>query len=144
MATTAPVSDGSVSQISDPSSEISNASAEPMVAAGWMGMAVKGDGAAFASGAITDAFIRARTLSETGVTYTEGWLLLTTTTVKVFIDVFIGIWSFVLSLVWMYSINKQQGQTVSPSEIWDRFPKFVLKCRGAGNRAAPPGDRARR
>jgi hypothetical protein len=34
VATTAGISDGSVSQIKDPSSEMSKASAEPMVAAG--------------------------------------------------------------------------------------------------------------
>src|SRR5438477_2388331 len=33
---------------------------EPMVAAAWMGLAVKTDGAAVASGAITDALIRAK------------------------------------------------------------------------------------
>src|SRR5262249_17888060 len=33
---------------------------EPMVAAAWMGLAVKTDGAAVACGAITDALIRAR------------------------------------------------------------------------------------
>ena len=53
-------------------------------------------------------------------------MLLTTTSVKVFIDIFIGIWSFVLSLVWVYSINRTRGERVSAGEIWDRFPKFIL------------------
>ena len=70
-----------------------------------MGLAVKTDGAAVASGAITDALIRARAL-ETGIAYEAGWILTTTTTVKVFIDVFIGIWALVLAVVWTYGIEK--------------------------------------
>jgi uncharacterized membrane protein YadS len=99
---------------------------QPMVAGAWMGLAVKTDGAAVASGAITDALIRAKALSATGVNYKEGWMLLTTTTVKLFIDIFIGIWAFVLALVWVYAIEKKPGQTVSVGEIWERFPKFVI------------------
>ena len=99
---------------------------EPMVAAGWMGLAVKTDGAAVASGTIAEGLIRARALAVDGVSYREGWMLLTTTSVKVFIDIFIGIWSFVLSLVWVYSINRTRGERVSAGEIWDRFPKFIL------------------
>ncbi len=67
---------------------------EPLVAAAWMGLAVKTDGAAVASGVITDAMIRSRAL-EAGVAYEAGWILTTTTTLKVFIDVFIGIWALV-------------------------------------------------
>src|SRR5208282_911592 len=59
---------------------------EPMVAAAWMGLAVKTDGAAVASGAVTEALIRSRA-SEAGIRYEPGWLLTTTTTVKVFIDI---------------------------------------------------------
>jgi uncharacterized membrane protein len=79
-----------------------------------------------ASGAITDALIRAKALATAGVAYKEGWILMTATTVKVFIDVFIGIWAFVLALVWVYAIDKKPGERVSPREIWERFPKFVL------------------
>ncbi|MEJ2495492.1 MAG: putative sulfate exporter family transporter, partial [Ignavibacteriaceae bacterium] len=100
---------------------------EPMVAAAWMGLAVKTDGAAVASGAITDALIRAKVLSEIGVNYKEGWMVMTTTTVKVFIDVFIGIWAFVLALIWCSKIEKNPtGEKVRAREIWDRFPKFVI------------------
>ena len=81
---------------------------EPLVAAAWMGLAVKTDGAAVASGAITDALIRARAL-ESGINYEAGWILTTTTTVKVFIDVFIGIWALVLSVVWTYGIERKPG-----------------------------------
>lgn len=98
---------------------------EPMVAAAWMGLAVKTDGAAVASGAITDALIRSRAAGA-GLVYEPGWMLTTTTTVKVFIDVFIGIWAFVLALVWVYGIEKKPGQRVPAAEIFRRFPKFVL------------------
>jgi uncharacterized membrane protein YadS len=98
---------------------------EPLVAAAWMGLAVKTDGAAVASGAITDAMIRSRAL-EAGVAYEAGWILTTTTTVKVFIDVFIGIWALVLSLVWTYGIERKPGQTVPVREVLKRFPAFVL------------------
>jgi uncharacterized membrane protein YadS len=99
---------------------------QPLVAGAWMGLAVKTDGAAVASGAITDALIRAKALAATGVNYKEGWVLMTATTVKVFIDIFIGIWAFVLALIWVYAIEKKAGKSVAIGEIWERFPKFVL------------------
>jgi uncharacterized membrane protein YadS len=98
---------------------------EPMVAAAWMGLAVKTDGAAVASGAITDALIRSQG-SGAGIHYEPGWMLATTTTVKVFIDVFIGIWALVLAAVWAYGIEKDRGQTVPFRDILRRFPLFVL------------------
>ena len=63
---------------------------EPMVAGAWMGLAVKSDGGAVASGAITDSLIRAKALAELGIKWEEGWMLMAATTTKVFIDVFIG------------------------------------------------------
>ncbi|MDU2063216.1 MAG: putative sulfate exporter family transporter [Sporomusaceae bacterium] len=104
---------------------------EPMVAGAWMGLAVKSDGGAVASGAITDALIRSRALTQFGVQYQEGWILMAATTTKLFIDIFIGIWAFLLAVIWsVYGLNKQQGRNasgkVSPKEIWERFPKFVL------------------
>jgi len=99
---------------------------EPMVAGAWMGLAVKTDGAAVASGAITDSLIRAKALAEIGVDYKEGWILMATTTVKVFIDVFIGVWAFILAILWCTVIDRKPGEKVRIREIWDRFPKFVL------------------
>jgi uncharacterized membrane protein YadS len=99
---------------------------QPLVAGAWMGLAVKTDGAAVASGAITDALIRAKALAATGVNYKEGWVLMTATTVKIFIDIFIGIWAFVLALIWVYAIEGKSGQRVSVGEIWERLPKFVI------------------
>ncbi len=99
---------------------------EPMVAGAWMGLAVKTDGAAVASGAITDALIRAKALAVMGVEWKEGWILMATTTVKVFIDIFIGVWAFVLAILWVTVIDRKPGEKVRLVEIWDRFPKFVL------------------
>ncbi len=99
---------------------------EPMVAGAWMGLAVKTDGGAMASGAITESLIRARALAELGIQWKEGWILMTTTTVKVFIDVFIGVWAFILAVIWCTAIERRPGERVSPIEIWQRFPKFVL------------------
>jgi hypothetical protein len=98
---------------------------EPMVAAAWMGLAVKTDGAAVASGAITDALIRARA-EAAGIAYEPGWMLTTTTTVKIFIDVFIGIWAFVLAVIWAYGIDRRPGERVPAADIFRRFPKFVV------------------
>jgi hypothetical protein len=39
--------------------------------------------------------------------------------VKVFIDVFIGIWSFILAVIWCTKIEKTSGPR--PGEIWERF-----------------------
>ena len=40
---------------------------DPLVAGAWMGLAVKSDGGAIASGAITDSLIRAKALAEYGI-----------------------------------------------------------------------------
>ncbi|MBF7082599.1 putative sulfate exporter family transporter [Desulfallas sp. Bu1-1] len=99
---------------------------EPMVAGAWMGLAVKTDGAAVASGAITDSLIRAKALAVDGVNYEQGWILMATTTTKIFIDMFIGIWAFLLAIVWVYFIDRKPGEKVQAVEIWNRFPKFVI------------------
>jgi uncharacterized membrane protein YadS len=99
---------------------------EPMVAGAWMGLSVKTDGAAVTSGAVTDALIRAKAL-ESGVRYAPGWIMGASTTVKVFIDVFIGVWAFVLAWIWATKIEPRPGDKVKASRIWwERFPKFVL------------------
>ncbi len=99
---------------------------EPMVAGGWMGLAVKTDGAAVASGAITDALIRAKALALQGVKYQEGWIVGTATTVKVFIDIFIGVWAFILAVIWTSVIDRRPGERARAGQIWERFPKFVI------------------
>lgn len=98
---------------------------EPMVAGAWMGLAVKTDGAALASGGITEALILSDAAAQ-GVSYQKGWILGTTTTVKIFIDIFIGIWAFILAYIWTTRINVREGDKAHAGEIWERFPKFVL------------------
>lgn len=98
---------------------------EPMVAGAWMGLAVKTDGAAVASGAIADALIRGRALAD-GIRYQPDWIMGATATVKVFIDVFIGVWAFVLAIVWATFIDRRPGDRVRAREIWERCPKFVI------------------
>ncbi len=101
---------------------------DPLVAGAWMGLAVKTDGAAAASGAVTEALILAKA-AENGVFYQKDWILNTATNVKVFIDVFIGIWAFVLAYIWTKYIERragESGQKVPAQQIWERFPKFVI------------------
>lgn len=102
---------------------------EPMVAGSWMGLAVKSDGGAVSSGAIADSLIRAKALTALGIKWEEGWILMVTTTTKVFIDVFIGVWAFILAVIWcVFGIDKTKNQCgkVSKAEIWERFPKFII------------------
>ncbi|HXX81291.1 MAG TPA: putative sulfate exporter family transporter [Thermodesulfovibrionales bacterium] len=99
---------------------------EPLVAGAWMGLAVKTDGAAVASGAVTDALVRAKAMAMEGVNYKEGWLTMTATTVKLFIDIFIGVWAFILAYIWCAKIECRPGEKIGAGEIWNRFPKFVL------------------
>jgi uncharacterized membrane protein YadS len=98
---------------------------EPMVAAAWMGLAVKTDGAAVASGAITEALILASAAAE-GINYQKTWILGTTATVKIFIDIFIGIWAFILAYIWTNHIEVRAGDKAKVGEIWERFPKFII------------------
>ncbi len=99
---------------------------QPLVAGAWMGLAVKTDGAAVASGAITDSLIRAKALAASGIAYQPGWIMGVSATVKVFIDIFIGVWAFVLAWVWAAKIEPRAGEKVRAREIWQRFPKFIL------------------
>jgi len=97
---------------------------EPLVAGAWMGLAIKTDGAAIAGGAITESLILAQNAAE-GIKYQPGWILGAAATIKVFIDIFIGIWAFVLGYIWTNHINRTADKA-SVWEIWQRFPKFVI------------------
>jgi len=116
---------------------------EPMVAGAWMGLAVKSDGAAIASGEITDALICAKPRAADGRQYKEGTpqgtdatgkvyhyqqglIVGTATTVKVFIDIFIGIWACILAIIWCTKIEGRSGDKLPLGQIWERFPKFVI------------------
>ena len=100
---------------------------EPMVAGGWMGLAVKSDGGAIASGAITESLILAKAAGE-GTVWATGWITMVTTTVKVFIDMFIGVWSFILAYLWTkyFDADAKAGKKMTWGDVWDRFPRFVL------------------
>jgi uncharacterized membrane protein YadS len=99
---------------------------QPLVAGAWMGLAVKTDGAAVAAGAITEALVLAKNAAE-GVHYQPGWILGTAATIKVFIDIFIGVWAFVLGYIWTNHINvTRDADKTKAREIWERFPKFII------------------
>ena len=99
---------------------------EPLVAGAWMGLAVKTDGAAVAAGGITESLILAKNAVE-GIRYQPGWILGTAATIKVFIDIFIGIWAFVLGYIWTNYINvTPDADKAHVREIWQRFPKFII------------------
>jgi uncharacterized membrane protein YadS len=99
---------------------------EPLVAGAWMGLAVKTDGAAVAAGGISESLILAKNAAE-GINYQPGWILGTAATIKVFIDIFIGIWAFVLGYIWTNHINPtREPDRAKAREIWERFPKFII------------------
>jgi len=100
---------------------------EPMVAGGWMGLAVKSDGGAIASGQITESLILAKAAQQ-GINWSTGWIVMVTTTVKIFIDIFIGVWSLVLTYIWTTKFEKAPdgSRTMGWSDVWERFPRFVL------------------
>src|SRR6202789_1501087 len=93
---------------------------EPLVAGAWVGLAIKTDGAAGGGGGITESLIMAKAAAE-GIRYQPGWIIATTTTVKIFIDIFIGIWAFMLGYIWTNYIDKGPDKA-KPAEIWQRFP----------------------
>jgi uncharacterized membrane protein YadS len=95
---------------------------EPMVAAAWMGLAVKTDGAAISTGSLTAGLFFP---GDEGAAAREA-MVLTTTTVKVFIDLFIGVWAVILAVIWAKVIDRKPGATVPWRDIWERFPKFVF------------------
>ena len=89
----------------------------PMVAAAWMGLAVKTDGAAVAAGAVTEALYKPG----------DGNLMVATTTlIKVFIDLFIGVWCFLLAIVWQRWFRSEKGDRVRLAEILERMPLFLM------------------
>ena len=103
----------------------------PMVAGAWMGLSVKTDGAAVASGAIAESLIRAKAAAS-GINYQPGWIMGAATTVKVFIDIMIGVWAFVLAWVWTAKIERRdrtgrsapwRSGSASPSSFWAMLPR---------------------
>ncbi len=99
---------------------------EPIVAGASMGMAVKTDGADAAAGAVMDELMRNKKENLDGTKWEEGWITTSAVMTKIWIDMFIGLWAFILAIVWVYRIERRPGERVPFSEVWHRFPKFVL------------------
>ncbi len=101
---------------------------DPIVAGAAMGMAVKTDGADAAAGELLDEFMRQKVEKESGgkIVWMEGVITTSAVMTKIWIDMFIGLWAFILALFWVYKIEKHEGDRVPFSEVWFRFPKFVL------------------
>ena len=43
-----------------------------------------------------------------GLNYQPGWIMSTAATVKVFIDIIIGVWAFVLAWVWSAKFERKE------------------------------------
>jgi hypothetical protein len=99
---------------------------EPVVAGAAMGMSVKTDGADAAAGAVMDELMRNKKVAQDGTVWEEDYITTSAVMTKIWIDMFIGLWAFLLAVVWVYKIDRVPGETVPKSEIWHRFPKFVL------------------
>ena len=102
---------------------------QPIVNGAAMGMTVKTDGADAAAGAILDEMMVSNHLKKTGEKWEEGWILSASILTKIWIDIFIGIWSFVLAIIWIRNDKKNKSERkekIPWSEIWFRFPKFIL------------------
>ncbi|SMC20595.1 Uncharacterized membrane protein YadS [Desulfacinum hydrothermale DSM 13146] len=101
---------------------------DPLVAGAAMGMSVKTDGADAAAGELMDELMRNKIEADSNgkVQWPSGIITSSAVMTKVWIDMFIGIWAFVLAMVWVYKIDRVPGETVPASEVWHRFPKFVL------------------
>ncbi|OCC14335.1 Inner membrane protein [Dissulfuribacter thermophilus] len=100
---------------------------EPIVAGSSLGLAIKTDGADAASGAILDELMRSAAQLKLGVIWEEGWITLSSIMTKIWIDMFIGLWAFILAVIWVaYFEKRKAGEKIPKIEIWFRFPKFVL------------------
>lgn len=102
---------------------------QPIVNGAAMGMTVKTDGADAAAGAILDELMVSKHLKFTGEKWEDDYILSAALLTKIWIDVFIGIWSFVLAIVWIRNVDKKKNkrkEKIPWSEIWFRFPKFVI------------------
>lgn len=101
---------------------------QPLVAGSFMAMSVKTDGAAIAAGTITEAAIQAKAVAVTGTGYVNGFVLMTTSVMKLEIDLFIGIFAVLLAGIWALRSGGAGGTTIGVGEIWTRFPKFLFGC----------------
>ncbi len=99
---------------------------QPIVNGAAMGMTVKTDGADAAAGAFLEELMRSSAAAR-GTHWEPGWIVTSAIMTKIWIDMFIGLWAFLLAIVWVRKVEHQPGRShVGPSEIWHRFPKFVI------------------
>ena len=106
---------------------------QPIVNGAALGMTVKTDGADAAAGALLDELMIARNLQLTGQQWQDGWILSASLLTKIWIDGFIGIWAFVLAIVWIRKVEKRSGAVrVGAMEIWFRMSDNNGLMRSAG------------
>ena len=92
-----------------------NAVGMPEVLGGaWIGGTIDATGAVVAAGAF---------LGDTALNVAA--------TIKMIQNILIGVLAFGVAVYWATKVEKDAGQTVGASEIWLRFPKFVLGFVGA-------------
>jgi uncharacterized membrane protein YadS len=101
---------------------------DPLVAGAAMGMSVKTDGADAAAGELMDEFMRTKIAEDSNgtINWPEGIITVSAVMTKIWIDMFIGLWAFILAMIWIYKIDRRPGEKVYALEVWHRFPKFVL------------------
>ncbi|OAG26948.1 putative sulfate exporter family transporter [Thermodesulfatator autotrophicus] len=99
-----------------------------LVAGPAMGLSVKTDGADAAAGELLDELMRAKIAKDTNgaVQWPEGIITVSAVVTKLWIDMFIGLWAFILALLWCYVVECRPGEKVPAIEVWHRFPKFVI------------------
>jgi uncharacterized membrane protein YadS len=92
-----------------------NAVGMPEVLGGaWIGGTIDATGAVVAAGAF---------LGDTALNVAA--------TIKMIQNILIGVLAFGVAVYWTTKVDKAAGRTVGASEIWLRFPKFVLGFLGA-------------
>ncbi len=72
---------------------------DSMATGSSLGLTVKTDGADAAAGAILDEQMRTIWETKYGITLPEGWITVSAVMTKIWIDMFIGIWAFVLAVL---------------------------------------------
>ena len=92
------------------------------VGGAWIGTSEFADAAGFAAAQTFSTFVRVG-----GLTGSPDQALTSYTLVKVIgRDMWIGVWAASLSLVAVTQWEPPEGQKVDLSQIWRRFPKFIL------------------